>query len=420
MEDAIPSGGTNVPPGASGAERSAAPGAASPLERLASFRFTYLAFCAFVLLNLNTVRAIEALLQIHFDRVVATAVAKGSREADPASGIDARIGAALRASRWIRWGGVRVVPLVVAADGRTAIHAPGLDAPPGEASPWAAYREALLPARIVRVLVSVPHNALVANAVLILYATLLLTFLYLYTRLLTRRELEQVRLVTSTRDALAERAALIERELGAVRTRLAEVEPGKESDAAEIRALRGERGALHDRLAELERREATLRADSAQSEALRAEHTALEDLLEEALADIGRKDEELRTLQKQAKQRAPARREDEQLERRLRALYKNLEIDDRAIADLVGLRDETLKLRAEEMMKRLSDDADHTAVRRKVGGLPPHLSIFELGFAGGGRIYYTKGRVRRHRVLSLGDKASQKRDLEYLSRLPKE
>ena len=86
----------------------------------------------------------------------------------------------------------------------------------------------------------------------------------------------------------------------------------------------------------------------------------------------------------------------------------------------MDLKDETLKLRAEEMLKRLSDDADHTAVRRKVGGLPPHLSIFELGFAGGGRIYYTKGRVRRHRVLSLGDKASQKRDLEYLSRLPKE
>ena len=60
------------------------------------------------------------------------------------------------------------------------------------------------------------------------------------------------------------------------------------------------------------------------------------------------------------------------------------------------------------------------AVRRKVGGLPPHLSIFELGFAGKGRIYYTRGRTRRTRVLLVGAKNSQKTDLEYLSRLPKE
>ena len=54
-----------------------------------------------------------------------------------------------------------------------------------------------------------------------------------------------------------------------------------------------------------------------------------------------------------------------------------------------------------------------------VGGLPPHLSIFELGFAGGGRIYFTRGRVRRHRILRVGTKATQKPDLEFLSRLPK-
>jgi len=101
----------------------------------------------------------------------------------------------------------------------------------------------------------------------------------------------------------------------------------------------------------------------------------------------------------------------------LRTLYKNLEIDDRAIDDLVGLRDLDMKLKAEEAMKRLSDEPDSAAVRRKVGGLPPQLSIFELGFAGKGRIYYMKGDVRRFRVLSIGAKNSQKTDLEYLSRL---
>ena len=79
-----------------------------------------------------------------------------------------------------------------------------------------------------------------------------------------------------------------------------------------------------------------------------------------------------------------------------------------------------MKLKAEEAVKRLSDEPETAAVRRKVGGLPPHLSIFELGFAGKGRIYYTRGRQRRHRILAVGAKNTQKTDLEYLSRLPRE
>jgi hypothetical protein len=104
--------------------------------------------------------------------------------------------------------------------------------------------------------------------------------------------------------------------------------------------------------------------------------------------------------------------------RRLRTLYRNLEIDDRAIDDLIALRDETMKLKAEEAIKRLADGSDAAAIRRKVGGLPPHLSIFELGFAGKGRIYYTRGRQRSYRVLSVGAKNTQNADLDYLSRLP--
>ena len=70
-------------------------------------------------------------------------------------------------------------------------------------------------------------------------------------------------------------------------------------------------------------------------------------------------------------------------------------------------------------LKRLSDEPEQTIVRRKLGGLPPHLSIFELAFAGKGRIYYTRGKARRFRILSIGAKNTQKADLDYLARLPK-
>jgi hypothetical protein len=427
MEDAIPPGGSAVPPAGSPPARDGEPGAGplaghspSPLERLASFRFTYIAFCVFVLFYVFSVRAVEALLDVHFQRELEAAV-----RVDPAAEgvgelIEERVGAVLRDSRWIRIGGVRVDPLVLGADGRTVIFAPGREPAAAGATRWSAHERSLLPAK-VQLVVSVPHNALVANGVLVLYAGLLLSLLFAYTRILTRREEERLARVVATRDALADRAAQIEEELGAVRERLALALPAKESDSAEIRALRGERASLMARLAEVERREASLRTENVQAAALQQEYQALEGLLDEALADLGRKDEEMRSLQKQVKQRpAPRAREDEQLGRRLRTLYKNLEIDERALSDLVGLRDESLKLRAEENLKRLSDDSDNAAVRRKVGGLPPQLSIFELGFAGGGRIYYSKGRVRRFRVLAIGDKASQKRDLEYLSRLPRE
>ena len=66
----------------------------------------------------------------------------------------------------------------------------------------------------------------------------------------------------------------------------------------------------------------------------------------------------------------------------------------------------------------MSEDAGNVGVRRKVGGLPGYLSIYELGFAGKRRLYYRKGDERRFRVLLVGAKNTQQSDMEYLSRLP--
>ena len=160
-----------------------------------------------------------------------------------------------------------------------------------------------------------------------------------------------------------------------MRERLARAEADRASESEEVRELEDERSQLLARLADLERREAALRGGGEELGALRAEHRALEELLEEAAGELRAKEDAIRTLQKQVKRQdradaAPARRAD-QLAARLRALYKNLEIDDRAVADLIDLRDEALALRAEESLKRLSDDPDQAQVRRKVGGLPP-------------------------------------------------
>jgi putative component of toxin-antitoxin plasmid stabilization module len=165
-------------------------------------------------------------------------------------------------------------------------------------------------------------------------------------------------------------------------------------------------------------------ADATRSNELEEERQALEELLEEALEDVGQKESEINELQDRLKSAARKQpggssrsREAERLSRRMKTLYKNLAFDDHAIADLVALRDEAMKLRAEEALKRLADDSDSAAVRRKVGGLPPQLTIFELGFAGKGRIYYSRNDNGVYRVLTIGAKNTQQKDLEYLSRL---
>jgi hypothetical protein len=399
------------------------------VDRLASFRVIYAAIFAFTALYVFSVGAAEWLLQQHFESEVARAVdVDPSRPSDPGvvPAIRERLGDAVTRSPWVRIGRVRVLAFVYGADGVLIHPAPDL-ATQGQ-GPEAATREGtrVLPASF-EVSVSVPHNSLLAVCILLVYAAALLWGLFLYTRSLARQEEARLREAESARDDAAERARRIESELGILRQQVTRVDPAETPHAEEIRQLRAERRSLQDKLASLARREEELSAKAARSMELDDEIHALEELLEESLRDLEQKDGEIQSLRNRVSKAeraesepAPAReRPSDQIERRLRTLYPNLEVDDRALRDLVALRNLTMQLKAEEALKRLSDEADNAAVRRKVGGLPPGLPVFEMGFAGKGRIYYTHGTTRRFRILCVGAKNTQKQDLEYLSRIVK-
>jgi hypothetical protein len=386
----------------------------------ADYRLIYFVIIfAFVLLTVTTVRVTERLLLWHFQRSVAEAVRVDPFTGPLASQLEQRIHQAVSESPWVRWGGVRVSVLVMAADGLTPLYVGGRSIYSGSSGLVAAR---LLPAT-PEVTVNLPPNAVLLNLILIGYAAVLLGALFAYSRAATRRGAEQIAAAVAARDATAARVAQIEHELLGVQRRLADVEPAEEFQQEEIRELQSERAGLQQKLATVEQREQELRAQAVKSAELDQERRTLEEMLDEALGDVSRRDEEIQTLEARLKRAARESspggraRETEHLGRRLRTLYKSLEIDDRAIESLVELRDETMKLKAEEALKRLSDEPDTAAIRRKVGGLPPQLAIFELGFGGKGRIYYQRGEVRRHRILLVGAKNSQKTDLEYLSRL---
>ncbi len=396
--------------------------------RLARERtYTFVVLFVFITLYLLSVRLAEGLLDAHFQRLADAAVLVTDLDRPIVSQIEDRLNSQIRDSGWVRLGGLRVTTLVLASDGITWIYVDGhVNPQPDGLLPTDVLREAvtLLPAS-AEVNVTLPHNALLSNAILITYAAVVVQILYLHSRRHARAESERIALVMAGRDAVADRARQIEDELEQTRRRLAEVEPAQREFGEEIASLQSERHALQEKLGALARREEELRGKADQAVELAQEVSALEDLLEEAGSDLASKDEEIRDLERNLKRASKTTgkgrsRGSEQMARRLRTLYKTIEFDDRAIDDLVALRDEGMKLKAEEKIKRLSEEAENVSVRRKVGGLPEHLSIFELGFAGKGRIYYTRGRQGRFRVLVIGAKNSQDADMEYLRRLGKD
>ena len=341
-----------------------------------------------------------------------------------------RINSAVRDSRWVRLGGLRVTTLVLAQDGVTWLYVDGHGgkiapeglAPPDMLAEWMDY----LPAT-AEVTVTLPHSALLSNGILISFTMILLQFVYLANRRQSTKETQRLNEALEIRERAARRTREIEAELATTRSRLSEIEPIEREHSEEIDALQGERELLQLKLSNLAAREESLRSRAESAVDLARDVRALEDLLEEATGDLDSKDSEIDRLEKRLKKasrssdKAASSRTKaaELIARRFRTLYKTIEVDDRAVDDITSLGDESLRLKAEESVKRLAEEADNVSVRRKVGGLPSYVQIYELGFAGKGRIYYTRGRSRRFRILLVGAKNTQTTDLEYLSRLPK-
>ncbi|MDG2048623.1 MAG: hypothetical protein P8M78_00540 [Myxococcota bacterium] len=396
--------------------------------RILSFSLVYVAIFVFIVMYIITVRAVEYALDTRLQEAANQAVIIAQLDAPVATQIRDRMNEAVEASPWITWGGAQTTSLVLGNDGLTWLYVQGQVPPQPEGlDPTDVLRQAvdLLPATAV-VTATVPHNSLIANGILISYAAILLWGLYAYNRTNNRRHQRAMEDALRQREDAASRAESIQSELASTRQRLASIEPADQASSVEIRDLQTERRTLQKKLAWLTTREEELRGHADQALELSQEVRALEDLLEEAAGDLSSKDDEIRSLEQNLRKATKAagpkgrNRGSEALARRLKTLYPTLEIDPHATDNMVALRDETRQLKAEEQLKRLCEEADNVSVRRKVGGLPEHLTIFELGFAGKGRIYYSRGKQARFRILAIGAKNTQDSDMEYLRRLSRE
>jgi DNA repair exonuclease SbcCD ATPase subunit len=398
--------------------------------RLSPFLAIALGFVLLLAAYFTTIRLLESALDREMQTRVDRAIAITELDRPLTQQIQERIDRAVRDSLWVRWGGLRVTTLVLARDGVTWLYVDGRGAAasPEGLSPFDTMTEWMdyLPAT-AEVTVTLPYGALLSNAVLVVYAGLLLLFIYATSRRQSGVEAERLREALAVRDHAARRAEEIESELASTRMRLSQIEPIERELSEEISGLQQEREALQQKLASLAAREESLRSRAEHAVGLAQEVRALEDLLEEASSDLDSKDSEIGRLEQSLKKASKSSdraanaksRAADVIARRFRTLYKTIEVDDRAIDDIASLGDESLRLKAEEAVKRLAEEADNVSVRRKVGGLPGYVQVFELGFAGKGRIYYMRGKSRRFRILLVGAKNTQSADLEYLSGLPK-
>ena len=398
------------------------------VDRIYSFRSTFAVIAGLILLYTFTIRAVEAHLLSHFENRVRDAIEITDYRRPVKTQIQMRINYIMKQSLWISVGGVNVAPTILGRDGSTLIYVSGgRSQPPAERHIYEEIlldAERLLPATAY-LTVSVPHNSILANSILIVYAALAMQILWLRNLANARRQRTMLEEAMENRVKTEQRARTIEAELDQMRRQFHSIESTDPEHISEVNQLRDERKTLESKLAGLESRELELRDSAARASELGHEIHALEDLLEEASEDLENRDDAIRDLETSLKraskdvanQEAGRAREADVLSKRYGTLYRNIELDDRALQDIVALRDEAMKLKCEEKLKRLNDEAENVAVRRKVGGIPPHLTIFEMGFAGKGRIYYMKGSQRRFRVLNVGAKNTQNAAIEYLRKL---
>jgi predicted nucleic acid-binding Zn-ribbon protein len=205
----------------------------------------------------------------------------------------------------------------------------------------------------------------------------------------------------------------------------------------EVRDLRTQEKELADRLQAIEReRESisvelkrmkaalqTQKAKATQSETeMFDEIVALDSKLkdkdvqqQQQVAEIEELREQIATYEAELKKEHRQRtREVELNARRLKAVYKNIEVVERAVEGFVALPDD-MRIKAEEVIHRLNDEPDQVTIKRKVFSKKGRETVLEVLFSYNGRLYFRRTRGQEVEILAIGTKNTQSKDLEYIN-----
>lgn len=256
----------------------------------------------------------------------------------------------------------------------------------------------------VRVVTKFEHNRLLSNSFLSAYIILALALFYAH----FRRAAARIDLAEVGRRQEIERLQHLERQ-----------------NTLNLANLLDERAKLKSEFDNLKNNLAVEKSKAIRNEDdLIDEIDALEKKLNENLLMQNAQQEEILELREQLQRYEKGRRKsekqkgkaEENVRKRFQTLYKNVSFHERATRGYVDLA-EDLKLKAEEIIHQLNEDAGLVTVKRKVFGGKGQKTVLEVIFGYKGRLYFRNNEDRRVEVLAIGTKNTQARELEFLAGL---
>lgn len=205
--------------------------------------------------------------------------------------------------------------------------------------------------------------------------------------------------------------------------RLAELQADEKKHKKSLDVLKKERGRLLQKMTDLrESYQDAQKKASLTEEQMFDEMVSMESRLNENVDLQKEKTYEIELLKdklKKYEQKKGGKKKQKGVDfvaKRFSVLYKNVDLNRRALSGLMELNDE-LQIKAEEVIHQLNADADKVVVKRKVfAGKKHKAASFEVLFSYNGRLYFRKGEDHRIEVVVIGTKNTQDRDMDFLHR----
>jgi DNA repair exonuclease SbcCD ATPase subunit len=251
---------------------------------------------------------------------------------------------------------------------------------------------------ILSIDVRIKQNSWISNGILVFYILLALIILK---KFISKSILESERLEQDQRNSIKD----LSEKLKDAEEGLSDIREKEDAYLKNINALNKERENLSTDidglLEEMERLENGLKEQRELREEKEKEALYLEEEIEHLRGKI----------QKPGKKKKSA----EASQKRFKVLYKNLEFTKKAIEGFLSLSDE-FQLKAEEIIHRLNNNDSTISVKRKVFSKGGKIDILEMDFAYSGRIYFKRDSSSKIKIVIIGNKKSQNKDLAYLDR----
>jgi hypothetical protein len=248
--------------------------------------------------------------------------------------------------------------------------------------------------------VDVKQNSWLSNGILVFYIFLYLLMGYR----VIGRHIRKTRLQEKGQDRVIERLCV---QLDKAENGLREIKLREVDYLERISRLKKERENLSEDIDEL--------LDEMQDlEAGLKTHGKLKENMKSEVLELR---EDLDRLRGKIAKPATKEKESNTVQKRFKVLYKKLFFTDRAIEGFLSLTGE-FRLKAEEVIHRLNEDASRVSVKRKVFSRGGKAQILETKFSYSGRIYFQRGPQLKTVIVVIGTKNTQEHDLAYIERNP--